>query len=96
MRLILKSQVRYDDKGMQALLFTAEGDMRQALNNLQCTVNGYEFVSSENVFKVKIKPLFKKKIYIYIFSLLRFYTVAFFRKNGKIKIIKLFLFEIFF
>lgn len=51
-----KEEVRYDDKGMQALLFTAEGDMRQALNNLQCTVNGYEFVSSENVFKVCDAP----------------------------------------
>jgi hypothetical protein len=28
-------QVTYNDEGMEALIFTADGDMRQALNNLQ-------------------------------------------------------------
>ena len=27
--------VDYDQKGLEAILFTAQGDMRQALNNLQ-------------------------------------------------------------
>jgi replication factor C subunit 2/4 len=35
------------------VLFTAEGDMRQALNNLQSTHAGYGFVNRENVFKVR-------------------------------------------
>jgi replication factor C subunit 2/4 len=35
-------------------VFTAQGDMRQALNNLQSTFNGFKHVSSENVFKVNI------------------------------------------
>ena len=34
-------------------MFTAEGDMRQALNNLQSTHAGYGFVNRENVFKVR-------------------------------------------
>ena len=34
-------------------MFTAEGDMRQALNNLQSTFRGFGHVNSENVFKVR-------------------------------------------
>ncbi|KIH52939.1 replication factor, partial [Ancylostoma duodenale] len=48
--------VSYNDEGLNALLFTAQEDMRQALNNLQCTVSAYEFVSAENVLKVCDEP----------------------------------------
>ena len=44
----------YTDDGMEAILFTAQGDMRQALNNLQSTAQGFGHVSSENVFKVSL------------------------------------------
>lgn len=37
-------------------MFTAQGDMRQALNNLQSTHNGFNHVNSENVFKVCDEP----------------------------------------
>lgn len=37
-------------------MFTAQGDMRQALNNLQSTFNGFGHVNSENVFKVCDEP----------------------------------------
>jgi len=43
-------------EGLEALIFTAEGDMRQAVNNLQSTVSGFNFVSPENVFKVCDQP----------------------------------------
>ena len=39
-------------QGLEALIFTAEGDMRQALNNAQATQAGFGFISAENVFKV--------------------------------------------
>ena len=42
--------------GLEAIVFTAEGDMRNALNNLQATVAGFELVSAENVFKVCDQP----------------------------------------
>ena len=42
----------YDDKGLEAILFTAQGDMRQALNNIQATHSGLGVVNAENVFKV--------------------------------------------
>ena len=38
--------------GMEAIIFTAEGDMRYALNNLQATAAGFGAITKENVFKV--------------------------------------------
>ena len=51
-----KENVSYTDDGLEAIVFTAQGDMRQALNNLQSTVNGFGHVNSENVFKVCDEP----------------------------------------
>ncbi|THD24498.1 Replication factor c subunit 2 [Fasciola hepatica] len=48
--------VSYTDEGLEAVVFTADGDMRQALNNLQSTYQGFEMVTSENVFKVCDEP----------------------------------------
>lgn len=48
--------VHYNSEGLQALVFTAEGDMRQAINNLQSTVAGFGFVSDINVFKIVDQP----------------------------------------
>jgi replication factor C subunit 2/4 len=49
-------QVKYSDEGLAALCFTSEGDMRQAINNLQSTWTGLGFVSPDNVFKVCDQP----------------------------------------
>lgn len=38
--LFLCSKVSYTDDGLEAIIFTAQGDMRQALNNLQSTFKG--------------------------------------------------------
>ncbi|KAJ8313229.1 hypothetical protein KUTeg_009219 [Tegillarca granosa] len=46
-----KENVSYTDDGLEAIVFTAQGDMRQALNNLQSTFQGFNHVNSENVFK---------------------------------------------
>lgn len=51
-----KEELGYDKEGLEAIVFTAQGDMRQALNNLQSTANGYGYVSAENVFKVCDEP----------------------------------------
>lgn len=45
-------QVPYVPEGLEAIIFTADGDMRQALNNLQATNSGFGFVNQDNVFKV--------------------------------------------
>jgi replication factor C subunit 2/4 len=49
-------KVQYNDQGLEALIFTAEGDMRQAINNLQSTWSGFGFVSQDNVFKICDQP----------------------------------------
>ena len=46
----------FNERGLEALIFTAEGDMRQALNNAQATMAGFGFISTENVFKVCDQP----------------------------------------
>ncbi|XP_064097091.1 replication factor C subunit 2-like [Macrobrachium nipponense] len=51
-----KEDVSYTEDGIEAIVFTAQGDMRQALNNLQSTAQGLGHVSSENVFKVCDEP----------------------------------------
>ncbi|KAG7172741.1 replication factor C subunit 2-like [Homarus americanus] len=51
-----KEDLSYTEDGMEAIVFTSQGDMRQALNNLQSTAQGFGHVSSENVFKVCDEP----------------------------------------
>jgi len=51
-----EENVDHCDDGLEAIVFTAQGDMRQALNNLQSTYEGFGFVKSENVFKVCDEP----------------------------------------
>lgn len=49
-------KVKYNDGGLEAIIFTADGDMRQAINNLQATHFGSDFVNEENVFKICDQP----------------------------------------
>ncbi len=49
-------KIVYTDPGLEALIFTAEGDMRNALNNLQSTHAGFTTVNDQNVFKVCDQP----------------------------------------
>ncbi|EJD52101.1 replication factor C subunit 4 [Auricularia subglabra TFB-10046 SS5] len=51
-----EESVTYNQDGIEALVFTAEGDMRQAINNLQSTFSGFGFVNAANVFKVCDQP----------------------------------------
>jgi len=53
---ISSEEVAYDESGISALLFTSEGDMRQALNNLQACHSGFGLINQENVFKVCDQP----------------------------------------
>uniref|UniRef100_A0A6B2L8P7 AAA+ ATPase domain-containing protein n=1 Tax=Arcella intermedia TaxID=1963864 RepID=A0A6B2L8P7_9EUKA len=55
-QIVELEKVKYSDEGLEAILFTANGDMRQAINNLQSTHSGFEFVSPDNVFKVCDQP----------------------------------------
>jgi replication factor C subunit 2/4 len=54
--LLNSSKVEYTNEGLEAIIFTAEGDMRQALNNLQSTHSGFGLISPANVYKVCDQP----------------------------------------
>lgn len=56
LRVVQAENVPYIPEGLEAVVFTADGDMRQALNNLQATFSGFHFVNQENVFKVCDQP----------------------------------------
>ncbi|KAJ8342827.1 hypothetical protein SKAU_G00327550 [Synaphobranchus kaupii] len=56
MEVVEKEGVSTTNDGVEAIIFTAQGDMRQALNNLQSTNSGFGYVNSENVFKVCDEP----------------------------------------
>ncbi|CAD6262651.1 unnamed protein product [Miscanthus lutarioriparius] len=56
MIVVEAEKVPYVPEGLEAIIFTADGDMRQALNNLQATFSGFRFVNQENVFKVCDQP----------------------------------------
>jgi replication factor C subunit 2/4 len=56
MQIIEAEKVQHSEDGIAALVFSAEGDMRQAINNLQSTWSGFGFVSGDNVFRVVDSP----------------------------------------
>lgn len=51
-----KENLSYTEEGVSAVVFTAQGDLRSALNNLQSTAQGFSHVSPDNVFKVCDEP----------------------------------------
>lgn len=51
-----KENLTFEEEGLEAIVFTAQGDMRQALNNLQSTANGFGTITGANVFKVCDEP----------------------------------------
>ena len=56
MEICVAEKIDHSEEGIAALIFSAEGDMRQAINNLQSTVAGFGFVNGDNVFKVVDSP----------------------------------------
>jgi replication factor C subunit 2/4 len=51
-----KEGITYHGDGLDAIVTTSQGDMRQALNNLQVTYNGYTTITASNVYKLCDKP----------------------------------------
>lgn len=54
--IVEKEGIKSDKSGIEAICFCAEGDMRNAINTLQACHEGFDFISSENVFKVTDQP----------------------------------------
>jgi len=51
-----KENVKYTDEGLDAIIFSSQGDIRQAINNLEVVYYGYGEVKSENVYKMCDQP----------------------------------------
>lgn len=57
MKICKKESLQYDNEAIEAIVFTAQGDMRQAINNLQSVADGFDrHITSDNVFKVCDEP----------------------------------------
>ena len=57
LKFICKEEnVKFNDSGIEAIVLTAQGDMRQAINNLHITYNGYKIINAKNVYKLCDKP----------------------------------------
>ncbi|WIA13158.1 hypothetical protein OEZ85_006750 [Tetradesmus obliquus] len=54
--VIAKEGLTATKDGLEAIIFTADGDMRQALNNLQATHTGFGDITADAVFKVCDQP----------------------------------------
>jgi len=54
---ICKSEkIDYDDKGLEAIIFIAQGDVRYAINCLESTYFGFNKITYKNVYKICEKP----------------------------------------
>lgn len=51
-----KESVPYDQSGIEALIFSAEGDMRNVLNGAQSTFNAFGTITKETVFRMNDQP----------------------------------------
>ena len=67
---------KYDDKGLQAIIDTCNGDMRYALNNSQSCIVGFGEVNEENVYKIVELPRPKEIEKIYNFCLNKMFVDA--------------------
>jgi replication factor C subunit 2/4 len=65
LKIIEIEAINCDEGGLNALIETAEGDMRFALNNLQSTFVGFNTVTADNVYKIVDipKPEMIRKIF---------------------------------
>lgn len=51
-----EEKIKYTDEGIDAIVLTAQGDLRKAINNIQLTFNGYCKIIPENVHKLCDTP----------------------------------------
>jgi len=49
-------KVNYEISGLEAIIFISQGDIRQAINNLEATYNSYNIITEQNVHKLCYQP----------------------------------------
>ena len=76
-QFVLKNEnAKYDEKGLQAIIDTCNGDMRYALNNSQSCIVGFGEINEENVYKIVELPRPKEIEKIYNFCLNKMFVDA--------------------
>jgi len=73
--------VNYDDLGLNALTFISNGDIRQAINNLEAIYNSYDMVTEENIYKLCYQPHPKTIIEIIQFCVNKNISMAILKYN---------------
>ena len=65
-------EIKYDQDGINELLFVSDMDIRQAINNLECIYYAFKELSVDSTYKMvdKPKPVYIEKIISDILSLL--------------------------
>ena len=51
-----KENIKYDDNGIKTIISISQGDIRQAINNLEATYHGYAHISEDHVLKLCFHP----------------------------------------
>tara|TARA_B100000902_G_scaffold399894_2_gene473419 strand:- start:2601 stop:3647 length:1047 start_codon:yes stop_codon:yes gene_type:complete len=51
-----KENIKYDDKGLDAIIFISQGDIRLAINCLESTYFGFNKITYDNVYRICEKP----------------------------------------
>lgn len=51
-----KENIKYNDKGLDAIIFICQGDIRLAINCLESTYFGFNKITYDNVYKICEKP----------------------------------------
>lgn len=51
-----EENIKYDDKGINTLLFVSDQDIRQSINNLECIYYSFGILNEETVYKLIDKP----------------------------------------
>jgi replication factor C subunit 2/4 len=48
--------IEYTEDGINAIIFISQGDIRQAINNVEATYHGYKIINEDNVYKLCYHP----------------------------------------
>jgi replication factor C subunit 2/4 len=51
-----KEDIEYEEAGLDVIVNISQGDVRQAINNLEATYHGYKIITEENVHKLCYQP----------------------------------------
>ena len=54
--ICLKENIKYDEKGIDTIINISNGDIRQAINNLEATFHGYDSICESSVMKLCYHP----------------------------------------